>query len=70
LLVVAVVLQLVLNYRSMLKSLDIPLGKTVMVFFALLIGTSLLPHGEPKDHDRGHGNHSACSGGQHHGRDY
>jgi FtsH-binding integral membrane protein len=70
LLVIAAVFHLLLNYRPMMKRLAHPVGKTLMVVFALLIGISLLPFWDPKDHGRNHGNQSAYSGEPHHGRDH
>jgi FtsH-binding integral membrane protein len=70
LLVIAAVLHILLNYRPLMKTLSQPLGKALLVVFALLIGASFLPLGDQKEHGRDHGGHSTASGEQHHDRDH
>ncbi len=55
LLVVGVIFHAIVNRQCFEKYLSKPLGRGIMIFFALLIGTSLLPLGEGqgKSHSRG-----------------
>lgn len=69
LLVIAAVLHIMLNYRPLIKTLTQPLGKILMVVFALLIGVSLLPLGEQKEHGKDHRSYFVSKVEQHHGEE-
>ncbi|MGD9947877.1 MAG: DUF4405 domain-containing protein [Desulfobulbus sp.] len=70
LLVIAAGLHIALNYGPLLKTLTQPLGKVLMVIFALLIGVSFLPLGDQQERGRDHGRHASYGQKQHHGWDH
>lgn len=55
-LVIGVVLHVALNYRPLIRTLVRPVGKAILVLFALLLAVSFLPI-ENRHHEKGQGRH-------------